>query len=89
MDDFRSITNTVNTVVSEQRGEGYFPTYLLPANIHELLPYTSLDFAQQSNTGGLNMSRNLADVEAVNNQNTTPLEFQMSAKKGRYGVLWL
>ncbi|PVH93970.1 hypothetical protein DM02DRAFT_618919 [Periconia macrospinosa] len=89
LDDFGSITNIVNAIVLEQKGEPGFPHHIIPANIRELLPYTSLDFAQQSNTGGLDMNRNLVDAEAATNHSTTPLEFQMSTRKGRYGVLWM
>ncbi|CAI6331978.1 unnamed protein product [Periconia digitata] len=89
VDDFASIAPIVKGIIAEKRRESEFPQFLLPANVRELLPYTSLDFAQQSNTGGLEMDRNMTNVDASMLSNTSPLEFEIGARRGRCGVLWI
>lgn len=77
---FKQIWNTISK--EEREGTEWFPQFLVPPNLKDLLPYQSLDFAQQHAGSGLSMDTHPA-------QDSDGWEFDVHGREGTCGVLWV
>jgi hypothetical protein len=80
--DFREIIPVVIKVLDQQQDGQSFPQHLVPANVKDLFPYSSLDFAQQSGGSTFN-------VDTDPTQASDTWDFEMFEREGKYGVLWI
>jgi hypothetical protein len=107
IDDFRDIVNVVTTILNQQQNPNQSQGYgqeglqgggtgngsLFPANIDDLFPYGSLDFAQQAGAGLSDTGRGTAVNEGWNGGQDTGFDswdFELQPNSiGGYGVPWI
>ena len=80
--DFRHVVPVVIKVLNQQQHGHSFPQQLVPASIRDLMPYSSLDFAQQVNGGVFS-----SDMDST--QDTDLWDPDACEKEGKYGVAWI
>jgi hypothetical protein len=82
LSDFQDIVPVIIKIVDRQQNGQGFPHHLVPANVRDLFPYSSLDFAQQPGSGTFSV-----DIDPM--QASDPWDFEMLGREGKYGVLWM
>jgi hypothetical protein len=81
--DFGDIVPVVLKVLDQQQNGQSFPQHLVPMNIRDLFPYSSLDFAQQPGGAGA------FSIDLDRTQDLDTWDFNMCEREGKYGVPWI
>ncbi|KAF2472467.1 uncharacterized protein BDR25DRAFT_302638 [Lindgomyces ingoldianus] len=100
-DDLKDIVHVVTAVLSQQQGQdGVITQNVIPLNIDDLFPYSTLDFAQQGGWGeyhgslgmaGWNGTGGTGAAGGMDNQmtNLDSWDFELQPHSGGHGVPWI